>query len=138
MDGRSFEPFLKGGEVPLKEAALIEYQSIYGGDDGKSFRTWPPRGQIEPLTPVRYTDSGNNTYVALRILNSTHDILYAEFAELTDWDFKNPYFYELFDQKTDPYQKVNIYKFTSQEYKAELRMRLHLARTCKGRGCHLH
>lgn len=50
----------------------------------------------------RYTDSGNNTYVGLRILNTTHDLLYAEFAELTDWNFENPYFYELFDHKVNP------------------------------------
>jgi N-acetylglucosamine-6-sulfatase len=134
MDGRSFAPFLHGGgsREDWKDAALIEYQSIHAPD-----RTWGGAAGGLPGIPVRYTDAGNNTFVGLRIINATHDLLYAEFAELSDWDFSSPYFYELYDQTVDPFQKENIYPKAPPGIKAELHRRLHRARTCTAGGCSL-
>ena len=133
MDGRSFARFLSGDRNvgDWKTAALIEYQSIHA-----PFRPWPSKNGL-PGIPVRYTDAGNNSFVGLRILNATHDLLYAEFSDLTDWDFKSPYFYELYDHHNDPFQKMNIFSRASPELKAQLHQQLLRARTCKGSGCSL-
>jgi len=141
MDGRSFARLLHGRaaagpEEPWKEAALIEYQSIYGGADGQGSRSWPSSGPL-PGRSMRYTDSGNNTFVGLRIVNATHDMLYAEFARLEDWDFKDPYFRELYDHRLDPYQQNNIYSAVSPALKVELHERLRRAFLCKGGLCNL-
>ena len=136
MTGRSFLPFLRGEKAAgWKDAALIEYQSIHGGASTMECRPWgPPKGSG---LAKRYTDCGNNTFVGLRVKNQTHDLMYAEFAELKDWNFDAPYFHELYDQKTDPYQQRNIYAQASPALKADLKARLFRARTCKGKGCSL-
>jgi hypothetical protein len=85
----------------------------------------------------RYVDGGNNSFVALRILNATHDLLFAEFAELQDWGFGAPYFVELYDQRLDPYQQHNIIDSASPALKSELHSRLRRAFECSGASCDL-
>lgn len=82
-------------------------------------------------------DGGNNSFLALRIVNTTHDLLYAEFAELADWGFGSPYFYELYDQRVDPYQQRNIFSSASPALKNELHGRLRRAFECSGASCNL-
>lgn len=59
MDGRSFAQHLLHPSVgparalpAWKDAALIEYQSIYGGATGMGVRTWPSAGAL-PGLPLR-------------------------------------------------------------------------------------
>jgi hypothetical protein len=62
MDGRSFAQHLlrspdgAARALPVwKDAALIEYQSIYGGATGMGVRTWPSAGAL-PGLPLRCAD----------------------------------------------------------------------------------
>lgn len=84
-------------------------------------------------------DSFNNTYQAMRILNDTHSMLYAEFTDLSDpaaWNFPEDRisFYEFYDIRRDPYQLHNLY-YTSEvsaDLRAELAARLQRLVHCKG------
>ena len=83
-----------------------------------------------------YIDMPNNTYIGIRLLNETHNYLYAEFYESVDeTTFTDaPLEYELFDVAKDPYQLKNLYG-TSEEDKdlvKELHKYLHQQVVCKG------
>ena len=83
-----------------------------------------------------YIDMPNNTYIGIRLLNETHNYLYAEFYENVDeTTFTDaPLEYELFDVAKDPYQLKNLYG-TSEEDKdlvKELHKYLHQQVVCKG------
>ena len=72
---------------------------------------------------------------ALRIINATHNILYAEFATLDDWYYKNPYFYELYDAAEDPFMLKNLFNESSADTKDELHHLLLKEWQCSGRTC---
>ena len=98
MDGRSFASLFSGAAagssstnitaVASRQATIIEYWSIH--------------------VPVRLerghaTDSANNTHRALRVLNDTHNLLFAEFtSDDTDYNFQHISYRELFNVATDP------------------------------------
>ena len=119
MDGRSFANLLlqqsKTGQI--REKHMIEYWTL-----GKVLRYG------------HYIDLPNNTYIGVRLLNSTHNYMYAEFYEGNVADFDEPLEYELFDVAKDPYQMVNIYG-TTEEVKQlvdELHEYIHAEVKCSG------
>ena len=138
MDGHSWKPFLlappetgggSGGSasrvvVPgeaaaWRDVALVEYQSV---------RTYGGRHQI---------DGPNNTYIALRIVNSTHELLYAEFTDVSraaNWDFGEGTinFYELYNITADYFQLTNIYATADDGLKEALHKQLHRMFRCSG------
>lgn len=127
MDGHSFAPFLLGKTPsrPWKDTALIEYESIAQkglGPGGKSNH------------PV---DGVNNTYRALRILNETHNLLYAEFTDVTNpagWNFEEPAinFFELYNVTDDYYEMHNIYASADDMLKQRLHEQLVTQFECAG------
>ena len=97
MDGHSFAS-LVSGQVPEPNAQqrdkhMIEYWSL---------------GNV--VRYDHYIDMPNNTYIGVRLINDTHNILYAEFysspLEQTFTDAALEC--ELFDVTADPYQMTNL------------------------------
>merc|ERR1712187_826369 len=66
----------------------------------------------------------SNTYRALRFTSGgpvgNGNMLYAEFTALSDWNFTNYSFVEIFDMDKDPHQLVNLAASTSVAVKAGL------------------
>ena len=81
-DGRSFAHFLvpdlPAPSKPWKTTHLTTYQSI-----NKRECLWPSDGAPNPCGrhPV---DATGNTHTSIRIVNATHNLLYAEFADVLD------------------------------------------------------
>eukprot|EP01043_Picozoa_sp_COSAG02_P047526 COSAG02_NODE_4565_length_5213_cov_3.488268_4_plen_184_part_00 len=83
-------------------------------------------------------DATANTHTSIRITNSTTDLLYAEFVDVTDpkaWNFEaNIAFFALFDMKLDPFQLRNVFSTSSPALKAELHAEMLRANHCRGQG----
>ena len=128
MDGKSFAGLVKNsGEEEEENGALwrdthmVEYWSL---------------GNVVRME--HYIDMPNSTYMAARLLNSTHNYLYAEFFNGTDVvDFSTPLEYELFDIAADPYQMTNLYgkPDVNQALVNQLHTFIHNQLTCKGKNC---
>ena len=130
MDGASFAPLLRGdgggadsansaahARAATRDVALLEYWSTHP----MAFH----EGHV--------TDCSNNTFRALRIVNATHDWLYAEFTDNEQWwDFEKVQYRELQDLKADPDQKGNAYAQASAATKRALAARLREAYGCVG------
>ena len=122
MDGHTFAELLKQEPVPYRpgqDKHMIEYWTL---------------GNV--VRYDHYIDMPNNTYIGVRLVNSTFDYLYAEFyADGNDQTFKdNPLEYELFNVYDDPYQLKNLYG-TADENKdlvQELSEYIHKQVLCKG------
>ena len=82
-----------------------------------------------------HSDVSNNTFIGLRIINSTHDLTYAEYTDVRDWDFDHVYFRELYDLRTDPYQLHNLYPGTPADTRQELHEMLRKEFSCAGTNC---
>ena len=85
-----------------------------------------------------YIDMPNSTYIGARLLNSTHNYLYAEFYNGEDVvTFDTPLEYELFNIAKDPYQMTNLYgtEEEDKELVKELHEFLHMQIRCKGQSC---
>ena len=125
MDGRSFAELLMSGDHKMegRDTHMIEYWSL-----GYQIRF------------EHYVDMPNNTFIGARLINSTHNYLYAEFFDGENVvDFSTPLEYELFDITKDPYQMTNLYKkgdATSQAMMEELKNFIHKQIRCKGKTCH--
>jgi len=64
------------------------------------------------------------------------NLLFAEFTNLTDWDFeRDDMFTEMFDMTTDPWQIHNVAATADPGLVSELRARLHSLWTCKAAAC---
>lgn len=124
MDGRSFaELLLKPSNAgTIRQKHMIEYWTL---------------GNV--IRYGHYIDMPNNTYIGVRLLNSTHNYMYAEFYNGDTSEFDSPLEYELFDVAEDPYQMVNLYG-TEKENKllmAELQQFIHTEVKCSGQpNCH--
>lgn len=135
MDGTSFAQQLLGNsnaESWSKDAVLIEYQSIHKGNAGEEVPCLGP-----DQTQTYYHDGPNNTYSALRIISKTEDLLYAEFADVTNpnaWRFspETINFYELYNVSEDFFMLNNIYASAPENLKTYLHKRLHTAIGCSG------
>jgi len=125
MDGSSFASILSqnSDNILWKNATLIEYQSI--------------RTKLVSEKNKHWHDGPNNTFSGIRIISEEYDLLYAEFADVTDpraWTFEpdSINFYELYNVSSDYYMLNNIYFSASKKLKNELHDRLHQAISCKG------
>ena len=100
MDGKSFSHLLtasdetsrKQKQAAWKDKIMLEYWSL---------------GDV--IRYDHYIDMPNSTYIGARLLNDTHNFLYAEFydgvnIDLFDWPLER----ELFDITADPYQMSNL------------------------------
>ena len=122
MDGKSFAELLLGmSSSAIRQKHMIEYWTL---------------GEV--VRYGHYIDLPNNTFIGVRLLNSTHNYMYAEFYKGVVENFTSPLEYELFDVGADPYQIVNLYG-SSEENKqlvAELREFVHSEVKCSGQpGC---
>merc|ERR1712226_1373526 len=82
-------------------------------------------------------DGPNNTFSAIRIISEEQDLLYVEFADVTNpdaWNFspESINFYELYNVTSDYYMLNNIYPTASGKLKHDLHNRLHRAIACQG------
>ncbi len=125
MDGKSFANLVTGGNKEEQEARdmhMIEYWSL---------------GNV--IRYEHYIDMPNNTYIGARLINSTHNYLYAEFYDGENVvSFDTPLEYELFDLSKDPYQLTNLYQHgdtTSQAVMKQLKSFIHSQVQCKGKTC---
>lgn len=134
-DGRSFASFLVSSippsSKPWKDTILVTYQSIHA-------KHCPWRDGKNPCG-AHPEDGNNNTYQAMRVMNDTHNLLYAEFTDVSvpaNWNFPESgiNFHELYDMIADPYQLHNLYYLnsTSADTRAELSSRLQGLMKCKG------
>lgn len=125
MDGRSFSDLLFSGdsEMGQRDTHMIEYWSL---------------GNV--IRFEHYIDMPNNTYIGARLINSTHNYLYAEFYDGENVvKFDTPFEFELFDISKDPYQMTNLYKkgdATAKAVMEELKTFIHKQVQCKGETCH--
>ena len=67
-----------------------------------------------PFGKTNPSDNNNNTFIAMRIINETSNLMYAEFVDVSNpkaWEFneKEVNFYELYDVSNDYYEMHNIY-----------------------------
>ena len=107
-----------------RDAVLIEYQSIAQAGLG-------PGRMRHPV------DGVNNTFRALRILNTTHNMLYAEFTDVSkaeDWDFPDASlnFFELYNVTEDRFMLHNVYAMADAKLKDALHSKLKDMFHCKG------
>ena len=85
---------------------------------------------------ISHSDWSNNTFIALRIINATHDLTYSEYTQVSDmYDFEHVYFHELYDVQADPFQMRNIYSEQSQSTQEALHEALFKEFRCKGATC---
>ena len=82
-----------------------------------------------------HSDVANNTFIGLRIINNTHDLSYAEYTDVRDWDFTQVYFHELYDLKADPFQLRNLWPSASEAQQVALHERLRAEFLCEGESC---
>jgi len=131
-DGRSFAPFiiptLSKPTKPWKTVHLTTYQSINTNDC-----IWTAPGvNACGRHPV---DATTNSHTSIRIINETHNLLYAEFVNVTDplsWNFRaDVQFRALFDLAVDPWQLKNIYSTSSDQVKDQLHNQLLATDTCQ-------
>ena len=123
MDGHSFAGLLKHEPVPYRpgqDKHMIEYWTL---------------GNV--IRYGHYIDMPNNTYIGVRLINSTFNYLYVEYyADGKEQTFKDdPLEYELFNVYDDPYQMKNLLHNNSKENKElveELHDYLHKQVLCKG------
>ena len=125
MDGKSFADLVKKNSKQADAAGwrdrhILEYWSL---------------GNV--VRYEHYIDMPNNTYIGVRLINSTHNFLYVEFYDgENEVTFLDPLEYELFDVTNDPYQMTNIYgKTGTDDLVKELHDFLHKQISCKGSDC---
>ena len=124
LDGYSFAPQLRFFHGRGRQLHLIEHWAL---DDiiasGDHLLSIP-----------------NNTFFGIRLLNETHNFMYAEFHLSGDeFDtkeaYEDPFEFELFDLSADPYQKHNVYGLPRySKLVNELQIFLHHQLQCGGQG----
>lgn len=138
MDGRSLLPFLRSnarsvlpsddilaasGLTTWRDAHLVEYLATSGVVS-------------KPPGKNHLKDSSNNTFIGLRIQNTTTNLAYFEFTDATtDWDFERVDFCEMYDLRKDPHQLQNICSRASVALRAELHAQLRDQFACAGPSC---
>ena len=133
MDGKSMLPLLTRGCAPRaadgprdtgvwRSEFPIEYFPVSDWP-----RSMPPKKRLD--------DSPNNSFRALRIVNTTHSMLFSEHTQLSDWEFEAPYLHQLFDLRDDPAQMTNLFDKIPGAEQARLRRRLESVWQCEGSTC---
>ena len=129
MDGENLAPQLleksTPEDIPKRNILLIEYIGL---------------GPV-----IRYQhqeDAHNNTFVALRVIDSTlpkgwQNIKYVEYRDCrNDWNFTHEAKeYELFDLAMDPFEMKNVVSSASRDLLARLQKVLRELYTCVGESC---
>ena len=140
-DGRSFAPLLISAlpksPKPWKTLHLTTYQSI------KTTECLWTTEEGAPYNPCgrHPVDAAGNTHTSIRLINATHNLLYAEFTDVTDkagWNFDLAAieFFALFDLSKDPWQLHNSYRKVSRAMQIELHAILVTANHCRGQHPH--
>ncbi|KAL6078824.1 Glucosamine (N-acetyl)-6-sulfatase (Sanfilippo disease IIID), b, variant 2 [Balamuthia mandrillaris] len=118
-----------------RSAYLLEYWAndtvIRGPPSYTEQAKLPPEG-LGHIVDIR-----NNTLLGLRVKNSTHDLLYAEYTDKNDPFFKAPLEFEYYNITEDPWQMHNNYKTAPSWLIQDLRSQLHQLFLCKGKQCRL-
>jgi len=108
-------------EVPWRQEYLFEY--------------YPIQNYAAPGSTARINDSPDNTFRGLRVLNTTHNYLYAEITTLADWFFEKVEHYELYDIQADPFQLSNLVDGASAAERASWHAQLVTLYQCRGDNC---
>ena len=122
MDGKSLVPLLMGKPAPWRDAYLIEYipTTAVNGD---------PRTK-------HLKDNPNNTFIGLRILNSSMNVAYFEFTNyLSDWQWAASNFCEYYDLSSDPAQLKNRCGALDATTRAKLHAQLRAQYACAEASC---
>ena len=144
FDGRSFAKvvapaFLSGGGGPAAAAAAAAAAAWPRQEYLVAYMACSQSPKISPNDHGHAKDVGNNTFIGLRIINTTTNLAYYEFTDAyKDWAFKAVEFYELYDLVSDAHQLHNLYyqePAPSVAMKQELHERLHRAWACRGATC---
>lgn len=119
MDGKSFAELLFKPITTqsIREKHMLEYWTL---------------GNV--IRYGHYIDMPNNTFIGVRLLNSTHNYMYAEFYEGKGADFDVALEYELYNVAKDPYQMINLYGTVDEDKQlvAELHQYIHTEVKCSG------
>lgn len=108
-------------QATWRQSHFIEYYYVgIGGDCG--------------MAPIELPD---NNFIAIRVVNSTHNLLYAEFQSGVDGNvgFDAIEHHELFDMTTDPWQMQNVYNQTDGAVTSEFHRQVQSWLRCKGSSC---
>ena len=134
-DGRSFVAELTapdGASVSSRDRLVIEY---YGGG-------YVVRGPCNESCGIcgaalsQLVDAPSNTYSALRIQNSTHNVIYAEFRpQDSPAEHASTNSTEMYDVSADPYQLTNLALTAPPELLAAYSRELFLLANCTGAEC---
>ena len=120
MDGQSLVPLLTGKPTPAGWRTRFASEFAEGG-----FQTYGPFVGAAGLY-----DNPDNQWRMLRVMNETHDFSY------TEWDreyiFNDIQFRELYDTKSDPWQRKNLWNSTAADIQGSLHAELVNIFTCTG------
>ena len=140
MDGRSLVPLL------MPSTDLVESHASFKSPSSQ----WRTSYLVEYFATTTTTsgkdhlkDSSNNTFIGLRVLNSSYDLAYFEFSDVaTDYAFEHANFCELYNLTADPHQLVNLCvappgssEPPRQALRAALRDELYEQWGCRGPSC---
>lgn len=143
MDGRSIVPFLVDQHDAKVLAATRQHLAA------ERDLAWRTHHFVEyySLGSVKRTghlvdDPKSNTYRALRFTTGgpvgSGNMLYAEFTALSDYNFTDYNFVEIFDVEKDPHQLKNLASSTDTATKKRLHDMLQAQWECQGKNCELH
>ena len=157
VDGKSFAGLLvEGKKNHVRDAWLTEYESVgtYYNDHSGIWApaTSPcpgpiprgPAGRVDTCVEGSTVGSGDcyfidstasNTWRALRILNSTHNLQYIEYDSTWSWNSTSVQFHELYDVAKDPYQVENLYKTSPPSLLSALHDQIATYYKCSGSDC---
>jgi len=153
LDGHSLVPWLKDPTSPGgPQMVLIEYWSLgevrRGAPVSKACNPDEGSDCVEVGCQCHYhtLDGTNNTYLAARLINSTHNYLVAQFyADRTAegnlprvFAKEVPVFIEVYDVAADPWQMNNLYpdiEKTQPLLLQEMRAFMYRSNSCRGTSC---
>lgn len=142
FDGRSMVPLFQPGNQIWRSAYLIEYWSLGTVMRGAptSERCNPDEGTCAAGCPchLHMEDGPNNTFIGLRVVNSSHNFLYVEFyvdRVQKSFDGMTPVFVELYNVTEDPWQRHNLRSTAPPDLLEGFREELHDQYGCRGFEC---
>eukprot|EP01060_Flectonema_neradi_P037647 TRINITY_DN763_c0_g2_i4.p1 TRINITY_DN763_c0_g2~~TRINITY_DN763_c0_g2_i4.p1 ORF type:complete len:530 (+),score=73.03 TRINITY_DN763_c0_g2_i4:45-1634(+) len=155
VDGRSFAGLLLGQTYKPREKILVEYEaggSIFfdhssvwsNGDVCPGPIPRGPAGSVSSCPEMNEVGSGvcyfvnsniSNTWRALRILNTTHNLQYIEYDHTWTWNSTSIEYHELYDLNNDEYQMTNLYNTSSENLRTALHTELVEYYECEGDSC---
>ena len=151
-DGKSWFNILLNDEDKdswNRDLYISQYAST-GTADFSQCHMWKPKhgsnipGKIMDAIPCNQYGQAwmidsqqKGSWRALRIINDTDNLMYAEFInwEWNDTNLANPYFVELFDVNDDPYQMDNLYDTLTDQKKIEWHNLMMKYGSCSGSSC---